>query len=530
MDQNVFEYKDLYLETAREYIQSLNKNLLILEKSPKDIDATSEIFRSAHSLKSQSGALGFSNTGFLCHVIEDVFYEIKQGKKDLNSNLADLLFKAFDSLESSINSIEKDSKEIDVLEVANSLKEATGVETVGAGKSFRDDNLTENETLETKKVNIEITNPPASFNITSPIIKTINVKVEQLDEMMNLLEQLLVARLKLKRILALYKLETLNDYYDEISSVIDDLHFQILKARLVPLKKIFEHYPRAIRDLGKELNKQVEIEILGADLEIDRSIVDRLDEPIIHLLRNSVSHGILKEGRVEIEAKKENDNLILSIKDNGRGIDWESIKNKTNLSTSDPILLKKALFSGISTAKDVSVVSGRGVGLQVVEKMVQSVGGSIDIESIKDKGTTFILKLPLSLAVVKALLVKVGKEKYALPSSLIDRSINLDKSQINKIADQEIFIWDEHRVPLIRLQEKFKLASQELDSKDHNLLTLLVSAGDEKLGLVVDDVVETLEIIVKPIPEILKTDKAFSGTTILGDGNTTLILNPQGLI
>lgn len=510
MVDDLSQYKDLYLQTSREYLQSLNTALLKLEKKPADKEAIEEIFRSAHSLKGQSVAMGYEATGSLCHTVEDIFYEIREGRMKLTPELADLLFASFDSLTASIDKIEKEGKELDLLSQTGKLKGLTGVKTVGTGKSER--------------------GASSQISVRSAPIKTIDVKVEQLDEMMNLMEELLVSRLRLRQLTNKLKNEELQNYSDQSEKILEALQFQIMKARTVPVKLVFDHFPRAIRDLARKEKKQVEFKVEGEDLELDRTIVDRLDEPLIHLLRNAVSHGIEKSGTISLSAKREKDYAVISVKDNGRGVDWQAIAKKAGVTTDDPTALKKLLFSGVSTAKKVTQVSGRGVGLQVVKKMVDSFGGSIDVSSEKGKGTTLTLKLPLTLAIAKAILVQVGQEKYAIPALAIDRSIKLPAAEIKKTADQEAFVLDEHEIPLLRLADAFGLAVREEEKQPKNLLAVIVGIEDERVGLVVDEIVETLEIIIKPVPEVLKDNRAFAGTTILGDGKAALILNPAGLI
>lgn len=554
MADDLLQYKDLYLQTSREYLQVLNNSLLALEKTPSDTKAIAEIFRSAHSLKSQSAAIGYEKTGYLCHTIEDIFYEIKTGEMELTPDLADLLFIAFDKLEASIEAIEKENHEIDLSSQAEKLKELTGVKTEGSGRSQRepesapekDINPPEIKKPVSKEKNMGTENIEDRFNFASKEIKSVNVKVEQLDEMMNLMKELIVLQLRLRQIVSDIKNEELESYINQSQKILESLQFQIMQARTIPVSLVFDHFPRAIRDLARIENKQIDFKVEGQDLELDRTIVDKLDEPLIHLLRNAVSHGIEKKGEIMLKAYRDKDHAIIEVTDNGKGIDWKTIAAKADLKTTSLSDLKKVLFSGLSTAEKVTQVSGRGVGLQVVKKMVERFGGDIDVFSDPGKRTSFILKLPLTLAVTKALLIKVKKQKYAIPALSVDRSIKINYLQVKKTADQDVFILDEDEVPLIRLDKVLKIREIEnkrnqpkredqerepiMNFSTESFLTVVVSTGEEKLGLVVDEIIEAIEIVVKPIPEMLKGNKTFSGTTILGDGATALIINPSGLI
>lgn len=531
MSEDLSQYKDLYLETAKGYLQSLNNSLLILEKNPNEHEAIEEIFRSAHSLKSQSAAMGYEKTGFLCHAVEDVFFEIKENRMKVSPELADVLFAAFDSLKKSIDHIESENSEIDVSSQVEILKKMTGIKTEGSGKSIRNDATsvptppTPSQTLEEKKEvqikEVQSSQVPIS---NGSLIKTIPVKVEQLDEMMNLLEELLVYRLRLKKLVKELKSDELRSYQDQSDKITEALWFQIMKARAVPVKMVFDHFPRAVRDLAREENKQIELTMTGGDLEIDRTIVDRLDEPLIHLIRNAVSHGIEKSGTIKLVARREKEYAVVEVIDDGMGIDWDAVKAKSKTDEKD---LKKVLFSGISTSEKVTQVSGRGVGLGVVKKNVEEFGGSIDVASQKGKGTTFTLRFPLSLAVTKTLIVQVGSERYAIPVGSVDRSLQINTTDLRKTADQDVFVLEGGEIPLLYLADKFGVEKKELKNQ---LLVIIVWINDERVGLVADEIIEVSQMIIKPVPEIMKGNKAFAGTAILGDGQATLLINPQGLL
>lgn len=430
------EYKDLYIQTGREYIQSLNASLLTLEKEPANKEAIEEIFRSAHSLKGQSAAMEYQSTGFLCHTIEDVFYEIKNDRLQLTSALSDHLFAAFDALTNSLNTIEKEGHESDLSGQAETLKQLSGVTTGGVGKSER------TGTSAPPPQGQPASQPPAQpvgrevsasqqqpASPPAPAMNTIAVKVEVLDEMMNLLENLLIERLKLKRITDALEDEhaDLKNYFNTSEKILANLQYQILKARAVPVSLVFDHFPRAVRDLARAESKQVELRITGGDIQLDRTIVDRLDEPLIHLLRNAVSHGIASKGTITLSAERQKDYAKISVTDDGRGVDWKQVAVKAGLPAGETNvkLLKDALFSGISTSEAVTQISGRGVGLTAIKKMVDNFGGTIDVISEVGKGTSFVIKLPLTLAIAKALIFTVNQKSFAVPTLSVERIVRV---------------------------------------------------------------------------------------------------------
>jgi two-component system chemotaxis sensor kinase CheA len=542
------EYKDLYVQTGREYIKGLNDALLVLEKNPADQAMIEQIFINAHSLKGQSAAMDYKQTGFLCHVVEDVFYEIKTGRMQLTSEVADELFAALDGLKDSIDHIDSDGQEIDLQALADKIKALTGVQTEGTGKSQRSETSPADPPAEqpTPASNQAADQPPQpqpeeaapAAQPAATAVTTIAVKVGVLDAMMNSLENLLVERLKFKRISKRLQDDypDLKDYFNASEKILADLQYQIMKARAVPVSLVFDHFPRAVRDLARIENKAVELVVAGGDLELDRTIVDRLDEPLIHLLRNAVSHGIKDKGTITLSAEHQKDYALIRVTDNGQGIDWEQVAQKAGLPAgqNSPKALKDALFSGISTSQNVTQISGRGVGLLAIKKMVDNFGGAIDVVSEPGKGTEFNIKLPLTLAIAKALIVRVNQRRFAIPTLAIERIIDLPAKAIKKVAGTEAFVLEETDVPLVHLDTKLATPRDEQPAANKPLsghfLAVILGEQDHRLGLVVDAVIDTSDIVIKPLPDVLKGIAGFSGVTILSDGSTALIINPQELL
>jgi len=532
------QYQDLFVQTAKEYLSTLNKELLHLEKAPGDNEAIEAIFRAMHSLKGQSAAMEYEQTGYLCHVIEDVFYQIKEGHRAIDPALADLLFEALDSLSSSVAHIESDGTELPTSLVADQLKRVSELQTTGSGQSDHTETSSSaatNATEATIQPPDATTEHPPTAEVSPTIaysghmeIKTIPVKVEQLDDIVGSLEELMVNRLTMQTLLHTVGNPALSRTQDKANELIDLLQFQVMKLRTVPLSLILDHFPRMSRDLGRMLGKQIELRIEGADLELDRAIVERLDDPLTHLIRNAADHGIGESGVIIIAAHIERDYAVVSVSDNGRGIDWRAIAKKAQISIDDEAALKKAMFSGVSTATEVSLISGRGVGLDAVKQSVSEMGGTIDVTTAPDKGTTFTLHLPLTLSVVHALIVRVGYQRYAIAASAVERSLRLYDHEIIKSVGQEVFRYQDQEVPLIRLQRLF---GQIMDEKYAPISTyaVVLSVDDERLAVAVDDISETLETVIRPLPTLLRGSRMFSGVAVIGDGTNVLLINPRGV-
>jgi len=535
----VAQYKDLFVTTAKKYLETLNTELLKLEKEPTSKEAINEIFRAAHSLKGQSAAMGFKETGYLCHVVEDVFYEIKENGKEVDPNLADLLFASLDALTASVHKIEAEGVEQGNETLIEELKKAAGVATIGAGKTEHLQTSEEQATtplaeaatpapkVEIKK-NTTAEPPKPEYKETEPIklsIKTIPVKVEQLDNIVGSLEELMVDRLTMQTLLKDLDDPLLSQAQDKLDKIIEVIRFQIMKIRTVPLSMVFDHFPRTVRDIGRMLNKEIELKIEGGDLELDRTIVERLDEPLTHLVRNAADHGIGSKGIITISARADRDFAVVEVKDNGEGINWEAVAKKSGVASNDQIGLRKALFSGISTASEVSMISGRGVGLEVVKRTIEEFGGSIDIVTAKGQGTTFILKLPLMVSVVRTLIVHIGSQDYALVAAGVEISLRMSDIEIINSAGQEAFRYKDQEIPVVR----FNYAENHGDITKNAYLVILNIDG-EKIALAVDQIVSAIETVIKPLPKLIKDVDYFSGVTIIGDGRSILLINPRSFI
>jgi two-component system, chemotaxis family, sensor kinase CheA len=314
---------------------------------------------------------------------------------------------------------------------------------------------------------------------------------------------------------------------DKVGALIEQLQYQVMKIRIVPVSLVFDHFPRAVRDLGRALHKQIEVRIEGGDLELDRVIVERLDEPLTHLVRNAADHGIGEKGIITMKAHADRDAAIISVADDGAGIDWQAVAGKAGVDPGDQAALKRALFSGISTAKEVSLISGRGVGLEAVKKTVEDMNGRVDVTSTPGHGTIFTLRLPLTLSVIRTLIVRVSYQRYAIAASAVERSLQLHSGDIVKSVGQEAFRYKDQEVPLIRLQHIFGNVT-DAQNTPSSIYAVMLNIDGERTAVAVDDISETLETVVRPLPDLLKGSPMFSGVAVIGDGSTVLLINPRG--
>ncbi len=525
MMQIVDKYKDAYLREARQYLETLNSSLIKLEKTPGNLALFGPILHACHTYKSISGIARYLKASALCHAMEDVLVKIKE--KELKvAACADLLFQCFDALETNLKAVSQDKEEPDTAGLVIKLQ-ALAARDEEAG--IKEEAAAPEESLE-------------EFTFSAPAkIQSIEVKVERLDLLMRLSEELLITKLGLERIKEILQNPELSSFVNSLARLVSDLQFNIMQCRTVPLDFVFKRFPRLIRDLSKQEKKEVNLEMTGGEIELDRLIVEALVEPLVHLVRNAIGHGIeipkerinLKkspQAALRLSVKRARGFAIIEVIDDGRGIDCDEVKKyaaRLKLISVHPGQeeLVNALFSGMSTTKEVTQISGRGFGLNIVKQKVESLGGSVKVESQSLKGTKFILEIPLTLAVFKALFVKVGSKSYAISLSSVERLINVKKEDIKGMMNYEAIVFEGEDIIITRLNELFSSPRLELNSQP----IVIIKKDEERLGLAVDELGQTQEIVLKPL-RLAKEGKYFTGCTILGSGEVALILDVANLI
>ncbi len=394
------------------------------------------------------------------------------------------------------------------------------------------------------------TNKPAKGSGKGAQSKTIRVNIERLDVLMNLFEELLIDRGRLEQISLDLNHKDLQETVERMSRVSGDLQNIILTMRMVPIDQVFNRFPRMIRQLARDLNKNVEIEIVGADTELDRTVIDEIGDPLVHLIRNAMDHGIEtpevrrakgkpEQGTVKLEAYHSGNHVFIEISEDGAGINQEKVLNKAlqsgivtkeqaQLLTEDQIC-GLIMASGFSTAETISDVSGRGVGLDVVKNTIESLGGSIAITSKENEGSVFSIQLPLTLSIISALLVELQEEKYAIPLSSIIETAIIHKDQIFHAHNKKVIDFRGKVVPLAFLNEIFEVPSDGKEESDY-ISIVIIKKGDKTAGLVVDGFIGQQEVVLKSLGDYLPNAFAISGATILGDGQVALIIDSNALI
>lgn len=385
-----------------------------------------------------------------------------------------------------------------------------------------------------------------------PVVnRTVRVDIEKLDTLMNLVSELIIAKNSLVSASAMSgtSSQAVNEQIEYLESVTTSLHESVMKVRMVPIESTVNKFPRMVRDLQKKLGKKMELYMTGEDTELDRTVVDQIGDPLMHLLRNAADHGlesaeVRKErgkpevGSIFLDAYQDGNNVVIEVRDDGNGIDTEAVKRKAiergvitpeqgeNMSEKE---ITNLLFNaGFSTAKVVSDVSGRGVGLDVVKSMIESLSGEVEVKSKLGEGSAWIIRLPLTLAIIQALMVDIGNEKYAISLGSIQTIEDISPADVKLVQAKEVIQLRDLVIPLIRLNEILDIESKK--NPEDNLVVVIVKKGDKLAGLVVDELIGQQEIVIKSLGKYISKCKIISGATVLGDGEVALILDANTLI
>jgi two-component system chemotaxis sensor kinase CheA len=706
---DVSQYLSVFLDEAKEHLQSLNDNIMVLEQDPENEDCINEIFRSAHSMKGMAGTMGYTRMQNLTHDMEDVFSDVRAGKIKIKSSDIDVLLQCLDAIQGYVDNITENQDEgtdehqniikslADIRNggpapgaepAAASAEAAPAADASSEGPAAGADGTTDyrairldssvKSTLEEAKSQgkklwgvtvhiqescilkaargflvfkgleeigeIAVSEPNTqdiedekfeySFSLVfitdepkekveeivkavsevegceigefdpsgakaaedkdeaaaapaevapaeskapaaapaqntpapaaagggggggkkpagKPVVnRTVRVDIEKLDVLMNLVSELIIAKNSLISAANTSGVSNgnVNEQIEYLESVTTNLHESVMKVRMVPIESVLQKFPRMIRDLNKTLNKKMELTMTGEDTEMDRTVVDEIGDPLMHLIRNSADHGIESAelraqrgkpevGQIFLHAFQDGNSVVIEVGDDGNGIDAEAVKNKAIekgvVSPEQAALLTEKqcvelLFHpGFSTAKVVSEISGRGVGLDVVKSKVESLSGEVTVRTKLGEGSTWVIRLPLTLAIIQALMVVIGDEKYAIPLDSIQSIEDVSPADLKFVENKEVINLRGSVLPLIRLNEVLDTESKR--SPDEDMVVVIARKGDQLAGLVIDELMGQQEIVIKPLGKYTNKCKLISGATILGDGEIALILDTNSI-
>jgi len=579
-DPEMKEIVSSFLEETKEIFETLNRDLIELEQNAQDFDLLNQIFRAFHTIKGTSGFLGLEKLQLVTHKCEDILNKLRKGEAKLSPELMDTILLSFDTIQLIVDKIEKDKTE-DV-DVKKTLTELDAALKVLEGKDIPDEKATptkkkkstrkktpkKNQEKETAE-EVEEESPaeeeesPKSDSNNDQVIKkalqqsktdtTIRVDVERLDELLNIVSELVLGRNQLQQVnnhaaMAFEGTQITRDLADatkQIDLMTNELQLVVMKTRMVKIGKVFNRFPRLVRDLSKETKKKIKLVISGEETELDKTLIEEINDPLVHLVRNSIDHGIESpeerkennkdpEGTITLSASQEGNNIVISIVDDGKGINPEILKEKAvakGLITEEKAneLTKKEAYNliflpGFSTAENVTNISGRGVGMDVVKTNVRKLRGIIDIDSEIGKGTTVKIKLPLTLAIISGMVVKIGKETLVIPLNSVLEVVRMHVEDIRSINHKEVIRVRDEIIPLVDVHEvMYGFKGEKDDRVFQNVVT--VGIAEKRFGIKVDELVGQKEIVIKSLGNYLGNINGLAGSTIMGDGTVVLILD-----
>ena len=397
-----------------------------------------------------------------------------------------------------------------------------------------------------------------SKSSSKPVVnRSVRVDIEKLDDLMNLVSELIIAKnglVSASGVSASHQEQSFNEQIEYLERITTNLHESVMKVRMVPIESVVNRFPRMIRDLSKKLNKEMELIMTGEDTELDRTVIDEIGDPLMHMLRNAADHGLEdtierlkigkpKSGTIRLDAYQDGNNVTIEVSDDGKGVDVERIKQKAiekgqiTEEQAEYMSEKEAVdllfLPAFSTAEKISDVSGRGVGLDVVKNKIEGLGGDVEVVTKLGEGTKFIVRLPLTLAIIQALMVDVMGEKYAIPLNSIVTIEEILPDDIRYVHTKEVINLRDTVIPIVRLNEVLDVEPVDDDDEkldDESLVVVIVKKGDKQAGLLVDKIFGQQEIVIKPLGKYIKVPKLISGATILGDGEVALIIDSNTLV
>lgn len=540
---------DDFLIEADEISTALDNHFVELESQPDNLDLLNEIFRAVHTIKGASGFLALDDVTRLSHKMEDILNKLRKTELKVTSDIMDVLLEALDYLKRLIDNVRyPDQKKPDLAGILYRLE------------IIADDETSSDETAP-KKISSN-SNPNAGVdgnNITSvkSANQTIRVDVERLDTLMNMMGEMVLSRNSIIKtvndLIAQNKddndFEKLNEATNVINFITTELQTAVMNMRMLPVTKVFNRFPRLVRDISRDEKKKINLKISGETTEVDKAVIEQIGDPLVHIIRNACSHGIElpelreelnkpKEGTIALSASQEGSNIVIRIKDDGGGLDVSSIRKKViskKMATavelnhmSDKETYKYIFEPGFSTAKTVTDVSGRGVGMDVVRTNIEKLNGTIGIDSKQNKGTTFTIKLPLTLAIIQGILMEADEETYIVPLSSVIETVKHTSDDINYVNKKPVFRLRDEVIPIININGvlKGKKSAFTLTEKPY---IVIVGLAEKKLGLLIDRFLGQEEVVVKSLGQYLNNTEGVAGATILGDGRVRLIVDLIGL-
>ncbi len=528
------KYLDLFVSESRNHIRTFDELIVSLEKDGNDPAVINELFRHMHSLKGMAATMQFDPISNLAHLLEDLLVKIRDNNNSFMAETADLLLEGNDLLSAMVTSIESNDNSLmpDPTSLASRLTAAISCPSQPVGQQSA-----------TEEPDNILDSPHHQFRQTD-VLKSIRIKTETLDRLVNITGELFTTRHQLDNCSRRTPAAGLQAPIKQLSTLLRELRDVVLQARMLPFAYVAERFPRLVRDLARSQNKEIVFNVIGKDIELDRGVLEEITEPLIHILRNAIDHGMETpeervksnkpaQGNISISVLRDKDHVTIAIADDGRGMDPKhltdhAVKNGILNTEQAAALSSQEAFQlictpGFSTAKEISSISGRGVGMDAVNSSIHNLGGSMTIDSRKGAGSIFLLKLPISVSIIHALLVIIKGQTVAFPVNTIDRTLELKHGDIFVQGDQQAFSLKEQILPLYNFNRS---ENRSLKTPLGEYIPVVVSGLDSKpFGVAVDQIIGQQEIFIKPLRRPLAYLRSCTGGAVAGDGSIIFVMD-----
>ena len=535
----VSDYKELYRSEADEIFHALENGIINLE-SGEDLKAhVDELFRHAHNLKGISGAMGYDSVVTASHAIENFLDAIRKEELSVKHGTVDKLLETVDMLRECV-ALAVDEKDSD--------RRAELAEKIAIHVAGIDDDDQKTAEPSSSREDIDERDPDVADGSQAEfreLIKTTRVELERLDRIMTLVGELIISRIRFIGQMSGAENKALMDELEVFGRLVSEVQREVMEARLVPVGQVCQRFKRLVRDTAREKAREVKFEIIGSEIGVDRAVLEEVVDPLIHLIRNAIGHGIEtpeereslgkdREAVVTLGIRRERNHVIIEVLDDGRGIDLQKVIAKgasEGLSTGERSELSEeelcSILStpGFSTSSGVDKISGRGMGMNIVKKTVDSLGGAMHIKSSAGKGTSISLHLPVNLSIIKVLMFYVGDDVHALPIEYIKETTRVEQGSLKKLHGKQVFMTPDGPIPVIRPWEIFDAAVEEESGR--YIKMIVVETGEKRAGIVVKRILGQQEIVIKGLPSIIRGLSGISGATILGSGKVAFIWDPH---
>lgn len=529
-----------FLEESQDFFDQLNLNLTQLEENPEDANIINEIFRAAHTLKGTASFVGIDGIREIAHRMEDVFGAIRKGDLRVTAAIIDTMFEATTLMELVRDRARR--RDLSAVDISPALLSLALILETGAD---------ENSGGSTEEQSENIPSGGGGTPVNVPAVSdTIRVTISRLDSFMNLVGEMITSVNRLNGTSGRLKDNDLTTISSTITRLTKQIHSGLMIVRMVRIERLFNKFPGVVRNLAREREKEVEFIITGRDTELDKSVTEQIHDPLVHILRNAVDHGIEKPdirrglgkpsaGQIQLQARHEQNSVIIEISDDGEGIDPDKMRQEAvrkgvlspeiASALTDNQAINLIFLPGFSSAEKVSNVSGRGVGMDVVRENVRKLRGIVDVNTTVGRGTTFRIQLPLTLAVLQVLLVRAGGFAYALPLHSVSETLLIDRSDINTLEKSDVIFIRGTALPLKSMNSI--LGRGASPSKGGGLIPVVVlGLAEKKIAVSVDELLDKQDVVMKPLGEYLGAVEGVEGAAILADGSVTVVMDIEYIL